>query len=255
MPSALGLEYRFVCPSYQRSFQIGKFLKFFPEATVCIREVDFTAYSKIVPAEQLVVIDEPVFNYASTCNWIFRHFNEEILIIITDDVSAANCVVGRKQRKIENPEEIKQILLSSARVCKDLGIKMFSHLRTMTGLKFLSDNNPFALSGMTSSPYGFIGRPIMFDEKIVSRVDEDITLKILKDHRINFIELRYFFDHWPVFTGKGGMSDQRTSKTMENDKRLLKLKWGNLIEFTKKKSTENVTLKVSRKAAKGLVTS
>lgn len=253
MPKALGLEYRFICPSYKRPENMKTFMKLFPEATIVIRPDEKEAYSKFVPEEQLTLINEPVTNYAETSQWIFNHFEEEVLIILDDDTKTMTAIVGRKCRRITDGNVIKSVLLSSARVCKDLGIRAFAYRRTMTALQYFNDTEPFALKGMMTNPHGFIGRPFKWDTRNIGRQDEDLSMQIMKDHRILFIDQRFFFDDGLVFGGKGGLQVQRNKNTIESDKKLLKEKWGDLIEFQAKKGTENVLLKVTRKAPKGLL--
>ena len=71
-----------------------------------------------------------------------------------------------------------------------------------------------------------------FDERFIGRDDFDWTLRTLIDDRVLFVDNRFYFDHGPIYSGKGGNVGLIDQDSFVNSSRLLKQFFGDAIVFS-----------------------
>ena len=225
-----------------------RLLSLVPETTVVVRPEEKEEYLREVPENQLVILPDSVKNYVDTLQWCFDNFSERVLVNIDDDLVAVYCLIGNSCRTITDAAAIRQIIENSAQICLDLDIKAFGYCRNLRRGLFGDESNFIKFNFFMSSAWGVVGRPFRYSAELTAMSDIDNTLKVLADYRIIYSDGRFYFNHGLVCGGKGGLQKIRTTEKQDNDIKILKKRWGNLINITRKINTIWVSLNVPRKA-------
>lgn len=249
------MNYRIVIPSRKRLNEIKVSSKLLPTATVVVRHEEVEDYKKIIDNEIVSLPKDFDGGIARIRSWIMNKFEEETIIFCDDDVTGVYCLVGQKARKYKDWDVIKQIFENTLRVSKDLGVSLFYFHRDKKPWYF-SSGEPFTFSGgFASSVFGVIGRKLIFDERLYTREDIDLTLQALLKDRIVFSDKRFYFDVGPIWSGIGGNQGLRNSENEDNDIAFLYKKWGkwlvmNVLDkgLKHKKFTKGTRLAVPRKS-------
>lgn len=242
-------------PSRGRVHLMPSLLKVLPaRATIVVDDTDFQAYSKVVPVKQLVrraVI--PGCTSAHAKNWILDNFQEECVVLMDDDFTGVKPLVGLSKKKIVDPDNIWRIIENAASCCRDLQLGVFCWSRTMN--TFLAKNNqrPFRTVQPVSSTFGVMGpaRGRRLDPTAYGRADTDFTLRTLRDDRIVFTDMRFYFEHGRVFGGRGGNVGVISSEQFAEGTRQLESRWGRYVRskkpgFRKNAYVESVSIRVRR---------
>ncbi len=73
----------------------------------------------------------------------------------------------------------------------------------------------------------------MFDPGLPGRADFDFTMQTLLDDRILYADVRFYFDHGRIFSGRGGNVGLLTDEMFKRSSDLLKCRWGKYVSFEK----------------------
>ena len=220
--------------------------KLFPNATLLVPESELEQYAHI-PLEKVTVPDA-VMGISALRNWLLKHFKEDAIIMLDDDISACVCMVSLRCRKL-SVEETLQMLSNSAYNARGAGARLFGwHQRSDPRL--LQRNDPFGVNHWVGGAVGVVrdangGVPV-WDELLKCKCDIDATLQELLDNRLVYNEARFCFVQ-ERDKNLGGNSLFRSAERIATEKRHLKRKWKAHIDFGDYKSQERVSMSASRR--------
>lgn len=221
------LDIKIVIISRGRSDSINthNLLPNFIEVVVPKSEVE--DYKKTVTENPIFDIDDNVQGLGQLRNHLIDIFEEETVIMLDDDISQAYCISGRSSRRIDDNEELLQILINTAVMALDLGVGVFGYFQG--NIMQYNGTQPFSFTGWVGGVIGVIGKEIRFTNRKF-KVDIDFCLKNMYEHRILFIDNRYQFTN-KMDNNKGGNSAFRTMKQFEDDVKTLKKVWGKYVRI------------------------
>lgn len=176
-------------------------------------------------------------------NWVLRHFDNDIVIMMDDDLKYLYCLTGERTKRVNDKDEIIQVLINTSVMAKDLGVHCFGYAQT--DIRKYNGTDPFKLNTWVGGVIGIIGRKYEFrDDKY--KVDIDYCLQNLLADRIVFQDTRYT---WPQSrdNNKGGNSAFRTEDDYDKSVNSLKEKWGDAINIRHHKGQLHITLNVQRR--------
>jgi hypothetical protein len=225
--------------------------RLFPSATLLVPESELEQYAPI-PLEKATVPDS-VMGISSLRNWVLKHFKDDAIIMLDDDISACVCMVSLRCRKL-SVEETLVMLTNSAFNARGAGARLFGwHQRSDPRL--LQRNDPFGINHWVGGAVGVVrdaqgGVPV-WDELLKCKCDIDATLQELMDNRLVWNEARFCFVQ-ERDKNLGGNSLFRSADRIATEKRHLKRKWKAHITFENYKSQDKVAMHVPRRQSVAL---
>jgi hypothetical protein len=123
---------------------------------------------------------------SSLRNWVLRHFREDAIVMLDDDISACVCMVSLRCRKL-SVEETLAMLTNSAFSARGASARLFVwHQRSDPRL--LQRNDPFGVNHWLGGAVGVVrdadgGVPV-WDELLKCKCDIEATLQDLLDNRL-----------------------------------------------------------------------
>lgn len=209
---------------------------------VLVPESEREAYSKVI-ANPLLTVPDEVRGLGQLRNWILDNFKEETIVMVDDDISIVYNLSGEKARRIDDPEELVQIIINDAVMAKDTGCKCFGY--SQTDIRKYKGHEPFSFSKWVGCVIGVIGRKYRFrNDKF--KVDIDFCLQNLLVDRILFVDNRYYFAQ-KRDTNKGGNSEFRTKEGYDESKQSLIKKWRGYLIPIDHDTQEGLRMKVQRR--------
>ncbi|MBZ0273809.1 hypothetical protein K8I61_17350 [bacterium] len=193
----------------------------------------------------ITAIPDEIRGASRVKNWILRHFDERIIVILDDDVTAVACMVGRRRRFLTVPE-IAQVIERTAICADDLGVSLFGWNQSNGDVRKTRGFEPFGLTSWVSGILGVIGRDFYWDEELIFRSDADFNLRHLLEERVIWSDQRFSFVQKRE-TNRGGNALYRTAEKVEREMRVLKRRWGQYISFKRHKGVVGLTLSVPRR--------
>jgi hypothetical protein len=250
---------RIVVPSRRRVRNMPRLLALLPEATVCVAEAERKDYAVVVPPKQLVCHPN-VDGICRIRNWMSRHFQEECLVEIDDDFRGMRNLTG-KQRLVEDHEKIAAVIHNAQAVSFDLGIPVFCWSRTQNTAMSQPALLPVRMVQPISCAFGLRGpaRQREFDPDMPGRADFDFTLRTLLEDRVVYADMRWYFDHGRIFSGRGGAVGLISEETFKRSTAILHERWGQYVGrkspgFIKgRRTTSLASIKVTRMSPLGKV--
>ena len=245
-PELRPLTMRFVIMSRGRPRSITTH-RLFPSAALVVPESELASYAHI--ALEKVPIPDGLSGVSVVRNWIIRHFDEEVIVMFDDDISAAMCMVSLKVRKLL-VEEAAAMVENTARCAFGAGARLFGwHQRSDPRL--LQRNDPFGVHHWVGGAVGVIGKAVKWDELLKCKCDIDATLTELMENRLVWNEARFCFAQ-ERDKNLGGNSLLRSEERIAAEKRYLKAKWKAHMRFENYKSQDKVVVDVSRRQSVAL---
>jgi hypothetical protein len=220
--------------------------RLFPTATLVVPESELSDYARL-PLEK-VTIPDAVSGVSAVRNWIVRHFTEDALVMLDDDITACVCMVSLRCRKL-SPEETLAMIENSACGARGAGARLFGwHQRSDPRL--LQRNDPFGVNHWVGGAVGAVrdahsGLP-NWDELLKCKCDIDATLEELMVNRHVWNEARFCFVQ-DRDKNLGGNSLFRSADRIAAEKRYLKRKWKSHIRFENYKSQDRVAMDAPRR--------
>lgn len=167
-------------------------------------------------------VPRDVAGYSPVCNYILRHVDQRILIIMDDDVKRIYWL-GQPRAYRLPPAQFPQMLVNLVVNALDAKVTMFSI--SEIDIMRASPLSPFATRTMLQGLYGFIGRGIWYDERNIHKADYDICLQHLKHTRLVWKDMRYFASK-DINYLRGGLQEFRSREREEAEVENLKKWWG-----------------------------
>jgi hypothetical protein len=245
-PELRPLSMRFVIMSRGRPRSMTTH-KLFPAATLVVPESELGNYAHI--ALEKATIPDELSGVSVVRNWILKRFDEEVVVMFDDDISAAMCMVSLKVRKL-SVEETAAMVENTARCAFGAGARLFGwHQRSDPRL--LQRNDPFGVHHWVGGAVGVIGKAVKWDELLKCKCDIDATLTELMENRLVWNEARFCFAQ-ERDKNLGGNSLLRSEERIAAEKRYLKSKWKAHMRFETYKSQDRVAIDVSRRQSVAL---
>jgi len=148
----------------------------------------------------------------------------DVLVQIDDDLHSVWNVMHEKSRKVEDPQEILEVLAQTGQMALDMELPVFGYNQTSHPM-YADTQHPFRLRTWV---YGTLGitryaAGMRFDRVTYQSEDADFCLQSLERSRLCMKDLRWAF----VLTSYPGGNDERETKLREweSAQELLKL-WG-----------------------------
>lgn len=212
----------------------------FIEVVVPNSEVEL--YKEAIP-NPVIGIDDDIIGLGKLRNHIMDKFEENTVIMLDDDLLYVYNLENPKAVRHDNPETVLWILINASVMANDLGVGVFGF--SQVDIRKYSSAEPFKLTGWVGGVIGVIGKDIRFrNDKF--KVDIDFCLKNLYEHRILWIDNRYYFAQRRD-NNKGGNSAFRTKADFDDSVNKLKRKWGKYLKVSENKSQISIAINVSRK--------
>ena len=223
------MSVRIIIPSFRRA-EIICTHKLLDDYEVCIPEGERDAYVRAgVPADKLLLHPDSLIGITKKRNWILSQEKKRPLLMIDDDmVNFQRQWVGvGEPYVVDNKAELRDVIENTAEMCADLGAKLFG-IHMFADVRLYPVDKPYQLTGFIAG--GCIGflpdHGLLFDERLVTRGDEDVSFLNAFKHRVMFFNRRYAFSCKKMNATVGGMSLYRTPVSDENSIKTLQAKYG-----------------------------
>lgn len=215
----------------------------FPEyIDVLVPESEAEEYKSAIPNPVITVPDD-VCGLGALRNWVLDSFNEETVIMVDDDIRYFYRLTGEKTERVDDPEEVIEVICNTAIMARDAGAWFFGF--SQTDIRKYNGYDPFSMCMWVGCIVGVIGRHLRFrDDKF--KVDIDFTLQNLLVNRIVWVDTRYYASQ-SRDNNSGGNAQFRTSAQFEQSIDSLKKKWGSCLIVRNRKNQPTIRMKVSRK--------
>ncbi len=202
-------------------------LAFFPNATILVDEKEREAYLPHVPEHQLST-HPSLAGIVKIRNHILPTRQERTVVMVDDDIKEVRAMVGKRPRKIRDPESVRRILENAITILQDSGRHMY--LFNRGGAPWtIQLHCPVKTGGGTPSGIMIFNgkRDYRFDEKLFTHEDNDYVLQVMlgKQDRFVFVDNRFFFE-FDYKSNSGGLQSIRTSDRIAADEAYLTEKWG-----------------------------
>lgn len=217
------LDIQVAIPSRDRTQNMAKMLRIFPDALIFVAEKEHEAYAKVVPKKQLVTHPNLV-GLGKIRNFMCDTVKKEIIVFVDDDLNRVVAWTGQWYRVLSS-EDVHYLIRSTATLATDAGLSIFgwSNFGRPT---YLKHNKPISFKGPISRAFGLVGRKIRWDERLIGSVDTDATLQALMEERIILMDDRFYWDCGRILGNKGGLQSIRTSENRTRDIGIMRSKWG-----------------------------
>jgi hypothetical protein len=203
-----------------------------------VPESQADAYRAVVP--HVVTHPDAIVGLTPKLNWMLAHLDDGAGLVILDDDLEYLCrcfgtPAENAQRKVTDPDVIRDVIGHTAQVASDFGAKLFGWQSTPESIRYYSGHRPFSLTGFINGcAMGFLpGHGLRFDERIVAKNDYDLCCLNAYRNRILLRDDRYAFCQRETFTGSGGQSFYRSSTSEQRDVEILRRKYGDVIQLGK----------------------
>lgn len=223
-----------------------------PTALICIDERERDDYAPFVPAENLLV-HPPMDGMAFVINWMMDNVQADILVEVDDDFCGVTSTVG-SARRIVDGVEILAILENAAIACRDLGLSTFCFSRTPNTTIIRPNENPIVPVQAVCNAFGVMGpaRRRHYDTTLAGRAAVDWTMRTLRDDRLVYCDLRFYFDCGAIFSGRGGNVGLVDPEAFKQTSLELRRRWGRYLSykppgFVKRKNTSALSIRVPRR--------
>lgn len=176
-------------------------------------------------------------------NWCIRNFKENTVIMIDDDITVAYCLTGPLSRRVDDPEELMQVIINCAVMAQDMGVRVFGFAQT--DIRKYRPTDPFSFNRLVGCIVGVNGKDMLFrDDKF--KVDYDFCLKSLMEDRILFQDARYYFGQARE-NNRGGNAEFRDEEEYNKSLESLIKKWGNVLNVRYHKNQVRISTNVRRR--------
>ena len=217
--------------------------KLFPFAQILVPESEKSDYEHL--SNDIETVPDSIIGLGQLRNWILDTYKEEIVIMLDDDITSCRCISRESYYKVQNPDDVKTILLNAANCAKDLGTSVFGFDQNADVRKYKA-SSPFNFCAWVGGVIGVIGRKYRFLADHKFKVDIDFCLNVLMKERIIFKDNRFSFLQNRNFM-KGGNSSFRRQADVDQEVYRLKNKWGSHYQFKKTKTGEDTKIRVQRR--------
>ena len=227
------LDYALVIPSRKRVGNMARINELFPWSIIYIAESEYDDYAKVVPKERIMTHPDSD-NFCYILNYLLDNRPEQSIAIFDDDIKYLQSIVGRKGRRIEDPEMLRRVIENGVAMLQDAEKTMFTYAISPKPLDF-QPGNPIKLGfALPAGAWIINGRKFRFDERLIVRDDLDFALQVLLEDRYAICDTRFCWVCGEYQNVEGGLQCVRTSEAEKHDKETLYKKWGREILFLDK---------------------
>lgn len=223
--------YAIVIPSRARAQKAAHALSLIPTATIYVDERERDDYANIPPDK--IRFHRPSKNGPDMRNMLARDFKQPVIIQVDDDLRGVRMASTNFRRLVTDPDVILQIIENGVMIAEDLEIGCFGWGRT-GNVMFYKAMDPIAFVHPIFASFGIRGsaRHRTFDTTIPGRADVDFTMQALLHDRVVCVDRRFYFDHGPIFTGRGGNVDLIDRNQFEKSTEVLVQRWRRYVKVT-----------------------
>jgi len=215
-----------------------------PHATLVVSKDEAEAYAGVGYGLSLVTIPSELRGISPVRNWIVRRFEQEVVVMYDDDVSACRTLAGLLNRGL-SPVEAEAMVENIAWSAKGAGARLFGW-NQRPDPRVLQRNDPFSVVHWCGGLPGVVGKAARWDELLRFKRDIDCCLAELLVNRILWHESRFGFLQARE-KNLGGNSGFRSPERIEAEKRYLKSKWKAHIASSEYQSQDQVRVQVERR--------
>jgi hypothetical protein len=217
-----------------------------PTATVYVAEKEAEDYLRAgVPPAQLRTHPN-LDGMGAIRNFLVQDSKTKALVSVDDDLQSVLVRVGRKPRKITDPERIREVAYSTALIASEIGVAMFGW-GVQPFPMYYKDSDPMSLSGAFGGAVGYLGKLAKYDDRLKVAEDVDAIMRELLERRVVFSDKRFYWNFGRVMGGVGGLQGKRTEERCRLDKELLKQKWGDQLRISEDKPGVQCHIRVKRR--------
>lgn len=180
-------------------------------------------------AESVVGIPDSLIGLGPVRNHCLSMFPEQCIIMLDDDITQLYCITGEKARRVEDPDEVVDVLVQLTTMAMDLGVSAYG--TSMVDIRKYNPSLPFAFTGFLSGCIGVNGRKFEFINHRF-KVDFDFCLQCLLVERRILIDNRYFFLQCKE-SNQGGNALFRNKQDVDAEIERLEKKWGKYCRFVR----------------------
>jgi hypothetical protein len=217
-----------IIPSYKRPGKV-KGYDYFKTAKICIPAAQEADYLRCYDRDRLIVIpDDQDGNLPRKRNWILKNVPRPLLMV-DDDVNALTTKEGGQARKL-TPEEAHAVLIHAVNLAAEWSVKYFGFAQNTDRLTY-QEYLPFSLTSPVLDPcHGHLDHPLLYDERMGSKLDFDMSLQQLNRYKkiLRLNKYAYRADHGRN-PGGGGLIGMRTMEFEREYCRAIERKWGRAI--------------------------
>lgn len=211
---------------------------------VLVPESEADLYRKQIP-NPLLTVPDSIEGLGRLRSWVLDNFTEETVVMVDDDISHFYRLTGALTERIEDPDEVAQVIINAAVMCKDAGCSVFGF--SQTDIRKYNATAPFNLTGWVGCIVGVVGRKYRFrDDKF--KVDIDFCLQCMLVDRILWIDNRYYAAQRRD-NNLGGNARWRTQEDFQKSIDSLVSKWGSSLKVGYHKNQVRIRTNVKRKQA------
>jgi hypothetical protein len=212
-----------IIPSYKRAGRV-KGYDYFPTAKICIPRSQETEYARYYNRSRLEVIpDEMDGDLARKRNWILNTIKRP-LIMIDDDVSRIATKEHGEYRYLTS-KEADALIVHGFNLAEQWGCKYWG-INVNTDRLCYQEYKPFSLSSVVLDPFaGHLDHDLMYDSRMGTRLDYDMSLQQLNKYRKILRLNKYMYD-CAHGDNAGGLAGSRTMETEAAYARAIEAKWG-----------------------------
>jgi len=232
-------------PSSYRTAEARRAMKLLPSATLVVAEAERDTYLRAGISARRLVTHPDLFGLARIRNWIVQRAGTEVVVQVDDDFQSVHAWPGRKRRIYKQPEAILAIIEGTARLAAEAGVRLFGWSNAGKPLYF-RPHDPFDFRGPVGRALGTVGDGVKWDERLVTMVDTDVTLQELLTTRIVLLDTRFYFHCGAIYGNRGGLQRIRTRELRERDLALMKRKWGEWFNVSRKARTKGMGINAIR---------
>ena len=223
------MSVRIIIPSFRRAKIISTH-KLLDDYEVCIPESDVDDYvNNGVPASKLLVHPNSLIGLTKKRNWILSQDSKRPVKMIDDDMVnfQRQWVEAGEDYMIRDKNLVRCVIENTAQMTHDLGAYFFG-INVFADVRLFRADRPYQLTGFIAGGcMGFLPKHgLTFDERLVTRDDEDISVLNAFRHRKIFLNRRYSFSTQNMNKGEGGISLYRTPMSDDQSIDLLQSKYG-----------------------------
>lgn len=225
-------EYRVVIVSRGRSKLVrSRTLRFFPTATLYVLDEEVEAYKEASPLNE-VVPHGPCRTLGQLRNMALQRFDEEGIIMVDDDLMRVTSFVGAAPRNVTDPGSVLALSVNLLEMTRGAGA-WIGGFNTTPSPKFFNPLVPLTLQKpVVYCILVFVGRNILYDEKLSMFDDHDLNLRALKENGLAVVDQRVCFQFEQTGSVGGNFVENRNSAKELAEQEYLFKKWGR--HFTRK---------------------
>ncbi|HVU07831.1 MAG TPA: hypothetical protein VHG89_04730 [Verrucomicrobiae bacterium] len=205
---------------------------------------DYLPLARAHPHLDLVTIPPDRIGVSAVRNWIVRRFDEDVVVMYDDDVTALQTLCGLRNRKLK-PDEIEAVVENTAYCAAGAGARLFGW-NQRPDPRMLQRNDPVSVVHWCGGVVGVIGKEVRWDELLKFKCDIDCCLTELLHNRILWHESRFCFLQ-ARDKNLGGNSLFRSPEKIAAEKRYLANKWKAHVVIDEYQSQDRVQVKVERR--------